>query len=127
MNDTPRKTHSGTQKRQRTFRPSMACTPGEYAQLVIAAERAALSLSSFMRMQCLGTKPPRAARRPPVELMALSQVIGHLGKLGSNVNQIARVLNSGGEIPDGDLKDTLAELRAASVAVQDLVLGKRRG
>jgi hypothetical protein len=126
MDESPRRTRSGSQKRQRTLRPSMACTPGEFAQLEVAAERAGMSVSMFMRHQCLGTAGPRATRRPPVELRALGQVIGQLGKIGSNVNQIARVLNSGGTIPEGDLKAAIAEVRAASMAVQDMVLGKRR-
>jgi hypothetical protein len=123
MDETPRRTRSGSQTRQRTLRPSMACTPGEFAQLSVAAERVGLSVSSFMRMQCLGTKPPRAARRPTVETALLAQTLAHLGKVGSNVNQIARQLNSGGDVPP-DIAAAVDEVRAVAQAVMR-ALGKR--
>ena len=46
-------------------------------------------------------------KRPRVERVELARLLGELGKLGSNVNQIAKAFNSTGAIPnpagiDGD-------------------------
>jgi hypothetical protein len=101
VDDAPRITRSGTETRQRFLVGRMRCTPSEYAQLEDAAERAGMTIGAFMRHQCLSTAGPRATRRPPVERAALAQLLAQLGKCGSNLNQMARVLNSGGDTPLG--------------------------
>jgi len=109
-------TRSGTETRRRVHRPAMRCTPGEYAQLAVAAERAGLTVGAFMRQQCLGTAGPRATRRPPVERAALAQILAQMGKCGSNLNQIARVLNSSGDAPLG-IPDAIADFRAVCAEI----------
>jgi CubicO group peptidase (beta-lactamase class C family) len=94
----------------------MACTAGERAQLDAAAERAGMSVSAFMRRQCLGTAGPRAARRPPVERAALAQILAQLGKCGSNLNQIARALNSGVDV-QLDIAAAVAEFRQVAADI----------
>lgn len=121
---SPRRTRSGSQTRQRLHSAGMACTPAERAQLDAAAERAGMSVSAFMRHQCLGTPGPRAVRRPSVERGALAQMLGQLGKCGSNLNQIARVLNSGGE-PQGDIAEAIAEIRQAALAISRELRGEK--
>jgi len=74
--------------------------PAEFAQLEAAAERAGMTIGGYMRHQCLGNAGPRAARRPPSSAPELAQLLAQLGKCGSNLNQIARALNSGGDEPD---------------------------
>lgn len=125
MDNSARITRSGSEKRQRSQTARMRCTPAEYAQLEAAAERAGLTTGGFMRMQCLGTAGPRAARRPPVERAALAQLLAQLGKCGSNLNQIARVLNSGGEEPPG-LPVAITEFRTACADIMR-VLGRSPG
>jgi hypothetical protein len=94
----------------------MRCTQAEFAQLEAAAERAGLPVGAFMRQQCLGAPGPRAARRPPVERAALAQLLAQLGKCGSNLNQIARVLNSGGDEPE-DIPAAITEFRAVCAEI----------
>jgi hypothetical protein len=120
MDELQPTTRHGSEKRQRNLEPKMRCTPGEHAQLVSAAERAGLTVAAFMRHQCLGTPGPRAARRPPVERLALAKLLAQLGKVGSNLNQIARVLNSGGDTPAG-IEETLQEVRAAAVGIREML------
>lgn len=99
MDSLPPVTRHGSETRQRPLVARMRCTPDEHAQLEAAAERAGMSVGAFMRNQCLGTPGPRAIRRPPIERAALAQLLAQLGKCGSNLNQIARVLNSGDYTP----------------------------
>jgi hypothetical protein len=102
---------SGSAKRQRTRFVNVRLTPDEHAAMEAAAERAGQSVASYVRQQCIGTPGPRAVPRPPVERAALAQLLAQLGKCGSNLNQIARVLNSGGDEPDG-IPDAIADFRA---------------
>jgi hypothetical protein len=113
---------SGSEKRQRQAVRQMRLSVTECAQLDVAAERAGMSISAFMRHQCLGTSGPRAARRPPLETALLAQALGQLGKCGSNVNQIAHALNAGGDEPDW-IAETLADVRAACADIMR-ALGK---
>jgi hypothetical protein len=89
----------GNEKRQRTALVQIRCTPEEHACIIVAAERVGLSVGAYVRMQCIGKPGPRAIRRPTVEAMVVAQLVAHLGKVGSNLNQIARVVNSGGNVP----------------------------
>lgn len=119
-----RRTRSGSETRQRSAAPArMRLSVDERAQLEAAAERAGMTLGAYMRHQCLGTTGPRAVRRPPVERAALAQLLGQLGKVGGNLNQIARALNSEQGIPH-DLAATLAEVREAALAISRTLRGQ---
>lgn len=125
MTDPARKSRSGSEQRQRSAAPArVRLTPDERAQLDAAAERASLPVGAFIRLQCLGEAGPRAARRPPVERAALSQLLGQLGKAGSNLNQIARALNMGEE-PPADIAAAVAAIREAALAISATLRGKR--
>jgi len=39
--------------------------------------------------------PPRSARRPTANHKAIALLIGQLGKIGSNINQLAKHANAG--------------------------------
>lgn len=69
-------------------RLNLRCTAAQYAEADQAATRAGLSLGAFLRAKAFGTPGPRAARRPPVEVAELARLLGQIGKLGSNVNQL---------------------------------------
>lgn len=112
--------HSGSEKRQRTAAILVRLTPEERAAAEEAASRAGLSLASFARGQMLGGRPPRAARRPPVEKAQLALILAQLGKIGSNLNQIARASNMGLFGP-GDY-EVLREETAALVAARSALM-----
>lgn len=119
-----RRPRSGSETRQRSAAPArMRLSADERAQLEAAAERAGLTLAAYMRHQCLGTAGPRAQRRPPVERAALAQLLGQLGKVGGNLNQVARALNRG-DAPPPDLATVLAEVREAALAISRTLRGQ---
>ena len=73
-------------------------TPAEHEQLSQRAQRAGLSRAAFIRLKTLGDEGPRSQKRPSKERRDLAQLLAELGKIGGNINQIARHLNSGGDM-----------------------------
>jgi hypothetical protein len=78
---------------------TVRCTPETRAAYTAAAARAGLSVGAYLRVMAEGTAGPRARRRPPLEREAIAQLLGHVGRVGGNVNQIARALNMTGAVP----------------------------
>ena len=64
------------------------------------------------------TKPVRrpARRRPAMDVQLLSRLLAAAGKLGGNVNQLARVANSSGALPAAAM---LASIAAEVTALRD--------
>ena len=94
--------------------PPIRCTEEERAAIKAAADRAGLSVGAFVRTLAIGDAGPRAVRRPPIERKELARLLGHLGKVGSNLNQLAHAFNSNGRVPG------LAELTAMRRHVVEL-------
>ena len=97
--------------------PPIRCTQDERAAIKTAAERAGLSVGAFLRSLALGDAGPRAVRRPPIERKELARLLGELGKIGSNVNQLARGFNQTGVLPGFPeilaIQRDIREMRAA--------------
>lgn len=85
---------SGSDKRQRQLALRVRLSETEHSALSEAADRAGLSLAGYARSLLLAAEPLRQSRRPPATKAELAMILGHLGKVGSNVNQIARASNS---------------------------------
>lgn len=56
------------------------------------AEEAGLSLSDFIRREALGSKPRLQQANPDRAIFIKS--LAELGKIGSNVNQLAKAINT---------------------------------
>ena len=85
---------------------SVRCTKDERTEIDEAAAQAGLSIGAYLRTLALGKPGPRARRRPPIERSELARLLGHLGKIGSNINQLAHAYNGKGRVP------ALEELKA---------------
>lgn len=96
---------SGSDKRQRTKRHTDRYTTDEFNRIAAKADRAGLSFSAFVRACLLGDAGPRAQRRRPADHKTLLQVLGQLGKVGSNVNQIAHASHIGDQASAAELKE----------------------
>lgn len=110
---------AGSNKRQRGRMLSIRLTDAEAEQLEAAANRAGLSLGGYARQTLLDAPPPRASRRPPIERAELARLLAHVGKLGSNINQLTKYGNMGRLVDDPALAAAaadIAELRAAIMA-----------
>lgn len=107
-----KKTRSGSSKRQRADFVNVRVTTGERAMLTLGCERTGLSAAAYFRQETFGTAGPRAKPRPVVERVLLASLLAQLGKCGSNLNQIARALNSGGDADMPRIDEAIAEFRA---------------
>lgn len=100
----------GTEKRLRTSHITVRLTPDERTSIDGAAERAGFTTGSYVRQIVLAAPTPRQVRRPPIERRELARLLGELGRVGNNINQIARVINSGAEIEMKELEDAIISL-----------------
>jgi hypothetical protein len=98
---------------------AVRCTAGQHATWTLAAADAGTNVGDYLRTLADGGSPsPRAVRRPPIERQALAQLLGELGKVGSNVNQLARIANTSGDMPEPDaLADIASDVRAMRAAL----------
>ncbi len=92
MSETKRKI-SGSEKRRRNDVLAIRMTSEEFAEVSKRANDVQLTPASYARLELLDSPPPRQARRPAVEAENVARVLAQLGKIGSNINQIAHQLN----------------------------------
>lgn len=107
---------TGTEKRQRQQVISFRVDPVEYERIRAEADRGGVTIGTFARDVLIGAQAPRRVRRPPAEKADLVRILGELGKIGSNVNQLAAKANIGAlRVLDpmalAQLQDDLDEMR----------------
>lgn len=106
---------TGSETRQRSQVITARFNEQEAQTLRAMAARSGLTVGALIRHAVLNIEPPRSARRPPVEINAAARVLAALGKIGSNINQLAHYAHLGrfqSNSIDMALRD-LAELRTA--------------
>jgi len=90
-------------KAKRTHRWQVPLSESERAEIKARARALGLPVAAYMRSVVLGVEPP--ARRAGVD----AEAVAALNRLGSNLNQIARVGNKSGTLTAPQIK-TLAAL-----------------
>lgn len=91
-----RKPRKKSEKRQRTHSYPIRFTPDEYSRLEHLARRAGLTRAGYIRQCVLGDAGSRSHRRIRGDRRELAALLGEIGKIGSNINQIARKVNTAG-------------------------------
>jgi hypothetical protein len=99
---------------------AVRCTAKDRAAIENSAAKAGLSVGAYLRTLALGSPGPRAARRPPVERTELARLLGHVGKLGSNVNQIAKAVHTTRNLPSWS---ELAAIQQEIARIREAILG----
>jgi hypothetical protein len=97
----------------------LRCTDHEHAAIKAVADDAGFSVGAFLRLLALGDAGPRAVRRPPVERAELVRILGELGKIGSNINQIAKAIHTTANLPSWS---ELAEIKFDIAAMRGVLL-----
>lgn len=77
---------------RRTKRVEVRLTEAEERDLISLASDGGLSVSDMIRKMALGSRPINKKATP--ERAAFIKGLAELGKIGSNLNQIAKALNS---------------------------------
>lgn len=122
---SPKKTkRTGSETRLRPGIVGFRVTEAERLELEDAANRAGLTLGSYIRACALAAPKTRAVRRPPVEKTLLAQLLGQIGKAGGNIHQIVKHMNFGEGVDRLELRSALAAFEGAAEAVMQ-ALGKR--
>ena len=111
---------SRSKKRKAEDSIAFRLDPETTAVVAEKAYRHGLSVGQYARalvMKDTGRGLPVLRRGPPRDARELRRLVAHLGKIGSNLNQVARVANTPEQAVDRDalgraLAD-LAEIRAA--------------
>lgn len=126
--EPPKTRTSGSETRQRQALLGFRATPTEHAEIAARAERAGLTVSGYLRALAFGkdTPQPRAAKRPPVEKQALVNLSAELGRVGNNINQIARHLNQGKDFEAGAFAHYYAKLDAILDAITAALSGGKK-
>lgn len=72
----------------------------EEIEIKLKAEEAGLSVPSYIRQTVLENIAVTKTRKspPPLDVRLFSSALGQLGKIGNNLNQIAKRLNEGGGV-----------------------------
>ncbi len=93
----PKHKRGGSNKRQREKQFVVRCTKDEFNEIAANARDAGLKGGAWLRAKGLtkGDPGPRSQHIPPVENEVLIKIMGALGRLNNNVNQIAHNLNRG--------------------------------
>ena len=108
---------SGSETRRRDKRLLIRLDANEFAQIVAGADGDGLTLAYYARTKILSGPVRKPSRRAHPDAALLSKVLAELGRVGSNLNQIARALNSGDRSKLKELPAALAVIRGTAVLV----------
>jgi hypothetical protein len=120
---SPTPSRRGSENRKKSFLVTSRYDEAEYAELDEAASRAGLTRASFQRVQSLAAPKTRSTRRAPIERELLAKVFGALGKVGSNLNQLAHASHLD-RADRAEIMATVAEMRALVPDIQ-AALGRK--
>jgi Bacterial mobilisation protein (MobC) len=111
-----------SEKRRATVLRPARFTPEEAAIFDVRAKPYG-GASAFIRYIALEKPLPRSK----VEIRLLAQVLAELGKIGSNINQIAHHLNAGrpGDVMEGSIAAALRELDEWRTALMQAIGAER--
>ena len=108
--------HSGSPRKTQLIK--FRVTPEEKQELEIMCEILHVNMSTLLR-RCLRTKPIKqtivVTGGGEDALNTLSDLLGQCGRIGSNLNQLARHFNSGGKDSEQIRAQLLTELSALTL------------
>jgi hypothetical protein len=126
MNGVEQSAKKRSETRQKGRVVPFRVSPDEYTELTRLAEREGLSLGSYVRSRSLEKPTTRAVRRPVVEEAVLSKLVAQLGRIGNNLNQIARGIHFGERFTQEEIQTALAQHRQILAAVIEALGRKSR-
>lgn len=114
----------GSETRKTTELVTIRVTPEDHARIVQAGAAQGLGPSSFARVavcKAVGLPSPNVRRKPDPVKQDIAKMLGEIGRIGNNVNQLARVANSTGDVASIVAVDSLrSQLEELAEAVLEL-------
>ncbi len=111
MEKPKHKNPNRSEKRQRQVYLIARCTEAEKAIALDYATNQGLSLCDYLRMLAIGSKPLYVVKRTSAKAEALLLLKAELNKIGSNVNQVAKVVNTKQEATPAQIQELLDALK----------------
>ncbi|MEJ0076840.1 MAG: hypothetical protein WDO17_15590 [Alphaproteobacteria bacterium] len=110
----------------RRFRITVRLSAAEHAQLLTQSQRTGFTPSALIRHALTHERPPRAARRPPVEKTRLASILAKLGETGEVLRQLLAAAREAETVLliERDLSRALTELGLARKALM-AALGRK--
>jgi hypothetical protein len=121
--DAEQTSRRGSETRQKQRRVTFRLTGDEHDALEAEAERAGLTVGSYIRSRLMDAPKLRAVPRPTVERELLAKTLAQLGRLNGNLHQIAKHLNFGGT-DSADLPESLTQVQHMGAALME-ALGRK--
>jgi hypothetical protein len=90
----------------------------EKAEIERRASAAGMTIGGYIRVCCLDRPPPRISRKPVPNVTELVRILAALGRIGGNINQLAKLANAGAW-PEAE---ALYEARADMLAMRRALL-----
>jgi Bacterial mobilisation protein (MobC) len=113
----------GTEKRQRNNVLQTRANDEERDAIKARADRVRLTVGTLLRQLALSLPlPARAVRHTRLEIETLVRVLGELGKIGSNLNQLTKYANMG-RVLEGSVLSALREVEEMRLPLMQ-ALGK---
>lgn len=94
-------------KRKRTKFVVARLSPDEHAAVAALADKRGMSPGALIRQTLLNVPPGPNVRRPSIDVKLLAKTLAELGKIGSNINQIAYRYNVSDGLPGGNIEGAL--------------------
>ena len=107
-----------SEKRQRAKIINFRVLPEEFDLFHDRCQASGLSKSDYFRQTCLDSKPLRKRKAPTTDTAALLHLLGQIGRLGNNLNQIAKAQNMGYISTNGELSEALSELKSLRLQIR---------
>lgn len=112
-----------SEERQKKSLVGFRVTPEEKAEIEKAAEESGLTVGSFCRANLLKKAQTVPTKRRTADVVLLGQILGQLGKIGNNLNQIAKRLNGGKGVT---VERVILALREVSISKESILKALRR-
>ena len=116
-NRKKKKKASGTEARQRPEKVTFRVSDAERNEIDAAADRAGLTVGSYVRMRALTSPETRAVKTPRVNKVLLSQMLGQLGRVGGNIHQIVKRMNYKEGVESAALVSALSDFKEVAAAI----------
>ena len=114
-----------TRQRQQVIRARV--TPEEFDKITNDARAVGLSVGGYLRLLGMGMVTKGTQRAAPLPAAQdLARIVGGLGKVGANLNQLTKLANQGQIVPPSALNASLAEVRALMDEIYDTFFEEKR-